>query len=129
MNTVPSAGGFRRLLVSTVCAVIGVGFAAGAGAADDGTVRKVTVRYGDLNLSSPLGAAALYQRIGAAAEEVCGPLEGRDLARAVRFRACRQRAIADAVSRVNRPELFAVYNANHRGPLPAAHITARRTAP
>lgn len=129
MNTVPSAARFRRLLVSSVCAVIATGFAAGVGAADDGTVRKVTVRYGDLDLSSRQGAAALYHRIGIAAEEVCGPFEGRDLARTFRYRACKQRAIADAVSRVNRPELFSVYNADNRAPLPAAGITARRTAP
>ena len=129
MNTVPSADGFRRLLVSTVCAVIGAGFAAGAGAGDDGTVREATVRYGDLDLSSPQGAAALYRRIGAAAEEVCRPLEGRELGRVVRFRACKQRAIADAVSRVNRPELFAIYNAHNRAPLLAVPITARRGAP
>jgi UrcA family protein len=129
MNTVPSADGFSRLLVSTVCAVIVAGFAAGAAVADDGTVRKVTVRYGDLDLSSPRGAAALYHRIGIAAEEVCWPFEGRDLAGAFHFRACKQRAIADAVSRVNRPELFTVYNANNRAPLRAAAITAHRTAP
>lgn len=129
MTTVPSADGFHRLLVICVCAAIAAGFAPGAGAADDGTVRKVTVRYGDLDLSSPQGAVALYRRIGIAAEEVCRPFEGRDLARTSIFRACKQRAVADAVSRVNRPELFAVYNANNRTPLPAAHMTARRTAP
>jgi UrcA family protein len=126
MNT-PSADGFGRLLVSTVCAVIVAALAAGAAAADDDTVRKVTVRYGDLDLSDPRGAAALYRRITMAAEEVCSPFEGRDLAGAFRFRACKQRAIAEAVSRVNRPELSAVYNANKRAPLAAA-ITARRTA-
>jgi UrcA family protein len=130
MNTVPRADGIRRLLVSTVCAVIGAGFAAGASAsaADDGSVPKYTVRYGDLDLSSPRGAAALYHRIRVAAELVCSTYEGGDLPRTRILRACEERAIADAVSRVNRPELFAVYNANNRAPLPTMG-TARRTAP
>ena len=117
MNTVPSADKLSRALVSTVCAVIVAGFVTGAAAADDGLARKVTVRYGDLDLASPRGAAALYHRIGIAAEEVCRPFEGRDLAGALHLRDCKQRAIAEAVSRVNRPELFAVYNANKRAPL------------
>ncbi len=129
MNTIPSGDGFRRLLVRTVCAVIAASFAAGAAAADDRALPKVTVRYGDLDLSSPRDAATLYQRIRIAAAEVCWPLEGASVAAVFRVQTCRQHAIADAVSRVNRPELSAVYRAHNRAPLPAAPMTARRTAP
>jgi len=60
------------------------------------------VRYGDLDVSTPQGAKTLYLRIRYAAETLCesaatwGKKEGE---------ACVQKAVNDAVARVNAPKL------------------------
>lgn len=66
--------------------------------------RSVTVHFEDLNINSARGAAALYQRIRHAAEDVCGdPSPQRWLALSSRYATCVRGAIAGAVARVNRP--------------------------
>lgn len=69
-----------------------------------------TVSYRDLNLTNPQGTAALYRRITGAAQEVCGPAErtGSLLPRPG-YRECVQRAIAEAVAKVDSPELSAYH--------------------
>ncbi|MGN6453488.1 MAG: UrcA family protein [Steroidobacteraceae bacterium] len=64
-----------------------------------------TVRFADLDINHPAGAAVLYQRIRAAAREVCRPTSERDLAVAELTRSCVQDAIARAVTEVNAPKL------------------------
>jgi UrcA family protein len=88
-------------------------------AADAGDVRQTVVRFGDLNLSSPRGAAALYNRIAVAAREVCdaSDVDGRDLGTRAVADACVQQAISGAVTKVGRSELFAIYNAKNSPPL------------
>jgi UrcA family protein len=73
-----------------------------------------TVKYADLDLSIPAGAAALYARIERAARQVCLPLDGGNLSSKARMSACVHKAIADAVAKVNQPALFDAYNA-HKG--------------
>ncbi|MGC1521976.1 MAG: UrcA family protein, partial [Steroidobacteraceae bacterium] len=74
---------------------------------------QVVVKYGDLNLSNPQGAATLYHRIKSAAVTVCSP-QDESLARMSRVQACVHKAIADAVTKVNQAELSAIYNSkNH----------------
>lgn len=119
MNIFANAKGFRSLLVAAACTATATGFAAlQATAADGGDIPKVTVRFGDLDLSRPDGATALYRRIRTAAEQVCGLYDGGDLGPRFRMHSCMQRAIAEAVTRVNNPELYAVYRAHNRTPLP-----------
>ena len=79
-------------------------------ASTEAQVPTKTVSYGDLNLASPQGAAALYWRITRAAQEVCGPAKqaGSHFPRPG-FRECVQRAIAEAVAKVDRPELSAYH--------------------
>jgi UrcA family protein len=72
-----------------------------------------TVKFSDLNVSNPQGAAALYARIQLAAHQVCLPLDGRDLGSKGRMDACVHKAIADAVAKVGQPALFDAYNARH----------------
>lgn len=81
-------------------------------------VRSTTIKYGDLNLSNPEGAKALYRRIVQASHDVCDSSD--DVFSEVRaaVKACRTKAIADAVTKVGHPNLIAVYNANNRTPLP-----------
>ena len=70
--------------------------------------RSVTVSYGDLDLSSPTGANALYRRIQGAAKQVCG-YAGADLIEQSIWRGCYRHAIAGAVGKVNNPLLTAVH--------------------
>jgi UrcA family protein len=130
VNIFANAKGFRGLVVAAVCTAGATGLAAlQAAAADGGDLPKVTVKFGDLDVSRPEGATALYRRIRAAAEQVCWLYDGWDLGPRFRMHSCMERAIAAAVRSVNRPELYAVYNAHNRKPLPQVTATALRTAP
>jgi len=70
------------------------------------------VRYGDLDVSTPQGAKTLYLRIRYAAETLCesaatwGKKEGE---------ACVQKAVNDAVARVNAPKLTQYNQLQSRG--------------
>lgn len=88
-------------------------------AADGDNVRQVVVRYEDLNLSTPRGAATLYSRIAGAAKEVCGAGDSdiRDLGSRASADACVRKATSGAVTKVGRPELFSIYNARNPEPL------------
>lgn len=64
-----------------------------------------TVKFDDLNITTPAGAKALYRRIQAAAVEVC-PLEmAYNLQMERSHRACVDHAIDNAVKKVNSPAL------------------------
>ena len=76
--------------------------------------RSVTVRYDDLNLATIAGANTLYQRIVGAARFSCGYV-GRSLLEQSQWKACYDRAIADAVHAVNSPTLNTVYNRDYPG--------------
>ena len=78
----------------------------------------VTVSYRDLAVSTAEGASMLYRRIRFAADAVCSYLDHGDLASKAHKSACAEKAIADAVIRVNQPQLFSVYNATHATSLP-----------
>src|SRR5262245_7380596 len=69
---------------------------------DVGGVPAIEVFYGDLNLAHPAGAAAVMNRIRAAAARVCGGkpnmLEVRDQ---VRYRACVSTAVNNALADLN----------------------------
>ena len=97
----------------TICAaaIMGLGatHASAAGAANDASVsdgvRAYIVRFHDLDLARIEGATALYGRLRAAAYRVCDPLQSREMGIAAKYRACMDKAIADAVAKVNRPLL------------------------
>ena len=88
----------------------------------DVNVRTVTVRFGDLDLSTAAGAKTLYQRIRGAARTVCGEEEDYDLGLDSRryWNRCYQSAVNGAVDKVHSPLLRAV----HRQSAPAAADTA-----
>ena len=82
--------------------------AAAQGAADRVMVRQVVVSYGDLDLNSTSGAAALGARIEAAAIQACGgrpqfQTHYRDTGPYItsRFEACRSAAVGRAMAEVN----------------------------
>ena len=75
---------------------------------------SVTVKFADLDLTRSPGVAALYQRLKGAAEMVCAPIAGQDLARQMRFKECIQSAIGTAVAKVDQPALTAYYRAQFK---------------
>ena len=86
------------LAALSACLIAAV--AGGANAAEP--VRSVSIAYGDLNLGSEQGNKALYNRIVAAAREVCGAgsVDIRDLQVFADERACETHAIARAMDQV-----------------------------
>jgi UrcA family protein len=82
-----------------------------ADAAPPEDVPSIVVHFTDLDVSRAEGATALYRRLKVAAETVCAPLEDRDVARQMKFRACVQRAISTAVAQVDQPALTRYYEA------------------
>jgi UrcA family protein len=119
---------FRGLIVTVILSALSTGFATICAAADTTDVPRVVVKFGDLSLSSPQGAHKLYSRLAAAAHEVCKSfaVDDRDLGARTRANACLQRAIADAVTKVGQPELFAIYNAKNGTQLRTALVSQNR---
>jgi UrcA family protein len=127
MNRINTLNLVRRLMTSTIAGgALAFGFAAASPAADSPEVRSITVKYADLNLSSPEGAAALYGRIRAAAKSVCATSDDRALWSQSGVDACVHKAIADAVMKVNKPALFGAYNDHNKTPLPGALLSQTR---
>jgi UrcA family protein len=108
-----------RLVTAAIFGALAFGCSAVSIAADRSDVHQAVVKFADLNQSNQQGAATLYNRIVFAAHEVCESFDTgiRDLPSHARLDACVHRAIADAVTKVGRPELIAVYNARNRQPL------------
>jgi UrcA family protein len=79
-----------------------------AGAPTD-ELRTVTVHFADLDLDHMPGAAALYQRLKYAAQQVCSPLQGREIARRSRFDRCTKESVAASIAKVDRPVLTQYY--------------------
>ena len=97
-----------RHLGFVAAAVLALGAAFGAGAAEtiDADTRSAAVEYADLALDNQASVDELYARIAAAAEQVCGDYDVRDLRARAEWRACYDAAVADAVDRV--PDAAAV---------------------
>jgi UrcA family protein len=77
-------------------------------------IPKETVNFQDLNINSPAGAAALYQRLHAAAQHVCFAEWDRDPVKVQRAEACANEAESRAVSQLNVAELTAYYQIKSR---------------
>ncbi len=118
MNTNSKTITFQRMSVTVAFSALVLSFAAVCSAADSTDEPQATVKYADLNLSSPQGAASLYSRIRAAADTVCRAQDGHDLTSMTLFDRCVHKAIADAVTKVDRPALYAVYNAKSKASKP-----------
>ena len=121
MNPSNTATGVRGLIASAVLGFLGLGLCVVA--AGDPSAESRTVKFADLNVSSPSGAHALYRRIRAAAEVVCSSYffaTDADKARCVRD------ATADAVTQINQPALSAVYNANNKTSVPSGLMSQSR---
>jgi UrcA family protein len=79
----------------------------------DEEVRRITVRFDDLNLEQPRGAAVLYRRVRLAAQQACGePQRPGEAMISADWRACVAQAVERAVVTVDRPALTA-YHREH----------------
>jgi UrcA family protein len=99
----------NTIRITIAAAAMIAALATGARAAD---VPQVHVKYGDLNVNTQAGAAALYQRIRFAADQVCELPNARNLAVAAKMQACADHAVATAVATVNNPTLTGLYDVN-----------------
>jgi UrcA family protein len=90
----------------------GAGLAAPAATFDAGRA-TLTVRHGDLDLSTRHGARLMIQRLDEAAAEVCGSASFTSLAfkRAVRNTECYQESMNRALARLGSPTVNALYRA------------------
>jgi UrcA family protein len=79
------------------------------------SVNRMTVSYSDLDLSRQDDALRLYKRIETAARKVCGYYGSRELASQLRFHACYQKAMYDAVKTVGSDKLSALQRDNTKG--------------
>ena len=128
MNMITPFTRIRRLIATAMVSAFASSFAVVCAAADDTETVSVVVKFEDLNVANPQGAATLYGRIAAAAHNVCGSYDSDDVfhhGSRSRVNACVRKAIADAVTRVGQPELLAVYNTKNRQPLPITVAAAR----
>ena len=99
-----------RSALSIALAGLLVAFAPGAFAADDSDAPSLKVHFGDLNLSTDAGVQTLYKRIKIAARTVCNESEVAGDGRALsHYWACYDKAVADAIGKVNNTQLTAMY--------------------
>ena len=127
MNTMTtSTRSTRGMIVAAILTSLISSFSAVCNAADPTDVRTTIVKYADLDVSTPQGAASLYNRIRFASETVCSPSGQGDLAAMTRSQKCVKEAIAGAVAKVNQPALSAVYAAKYGVLQPAKILTADR---
>jgi len=99
----------RTLALAALSACLIAAVTGAANAAEP--VRSVSVAYGDLNLASEQGNSTLYNRIVAAAHQVCGAssVDIRELQFFAEERACETQAIAQAVEQVPSAKLAAIH--------------------
>jgi UrcA family protein len=124
MNTLNSST-LSSLISTAIFGLLTLGGSAMSVAADAGDPPQVTVKFEDLNLSNARGAEALYRRISTAAVTVCRPQDDTSLASKSRVQSCLHKAIADAVNKVDRAELLAVYHSKNREQRPIVLAQSR----
>lgn len=121
MNISTPSTALRGLIVAAIFGAI----ASGCTPVSAGETSSVsfTVKYADLNVASPSGARALYERIRAAAQAGCSYYlfeTEEDEAR------CVHDAIASAVAKVNQPALSAIFDAKFKAPAQASLVSRNR---
>jgi UrcA family protein len=123
MNTLIAITGLRGLIATAIFGALASSYSAVFAADLDPNSPSQIVKFADLNISNPPGAALLYARIQAAAQSVCSYYVFESDAAETR---CINGSIANAVTKVNQPALFAVYNAKNKTPLPTALVSQSR---
>jgi UrcA family protein len=121
MNTATPSTGLRGLIALVIFGALASSFSA-VSAADPSSV-SITVKYGDLNITTTFGARVLYERIRAAAQAGCRYYlfeTEEDEAR------CVHDAIANAVIKINQPALAAIFDAKFKPPAPVTLVSQSR---
>jgi len=108
MNSIVKTATFGRFAISTAMLLSCLCVAAGALANEP--VRSETVNFRDLNVGSAEGAQLLFGRIHTAAKRVCSET---DPLRQIGAMDCAKRAEADAIQKLNLPQLTAYYNSKN----------------
>jgi UrcA family protein len=108
MNTITSTP-LRTLVAGAILSVLGFSFATMSSAEEDSRPPQVIVKFADLDISSSQGALALYRRIYSAADNVCWRMYQSEQAYKWNRNVCLRKVIADAVTKVNKPALSAVF--------------------
>jgi UrcA family protein len=124
MNTTTSTP-LRTLAAAAILSALAFSFATVSRADDGTTPPQVIVKFGDLDVSTSQGAAALYRRILGAAVEVCSRIYIDEQAYKWHKDACMQKVIGDAVIKVNRPALSAVFASKYGVSPPMVLAVAR----
>jgi UrcA family protein len=99
----------RTLVAGAILSTLAFSFATVSSAEEGATPPQVIVKFADLDVSTSQGAAALYRRIHGAAVDVCSRMYVDEQAYKWHKNACLQKVIGDAVIKVNRPALSAVF--------------------
>jgi UrcA family protein len=121
MNTSTPSTGLRGLIATAIFGALASSFSAVSAA--DPSSAGITVKFADLNISKPSDARVLYKRIRAAALDACSYYWFETDAAEAR---CVHDAIANAVAKVNQPELSAVYNAKYKTSAPSTLVSQSR---
>lgn len=106
MNTITSIP-VRTLIAGAILSALAFGISTVSSAEE--TPPQVVVKFGDLDISTSRGAEILYRRIHGAANNVCWRMYVSFEAHRLNENACLQKVIADAVTKVNKPALSAVF--------------------
>jgi UrcA family protein len=110
MNRMTTISHFRAVIATALVGTMASSVTVLPAVADSFEAPQITVKYGDLNLTNPQGAATLYSRIHAAAKNVCWQFEGPGIQATMQRNACVDKAILGAVTTVNNSALSAVYS-------------------
>jgi len=120
----PATPYLRAFIATALIGSLASSFATICVAADG--LPSQTVKYGDLDIAKPAGAATLYGRIVSAARNVCRADDNKSWDSGSRDRACVHDAVASAVTKVNQTSLFVVYNEHYKPSLPAPQVASAR---
>jgi UrcA family protein len=113
MSTITRSNSMRTpIIIGAVSALmLNIASIALASAAANNT-RSIMVSYGELDISRPVGAQVLYQRIVRAATAVCDDFTQPYNEMRTRKSTCFKDAVANAVAKVNSEQLFAIHRAH-----------------
>jgi UrcA family protein len=101
-------------VVGTALVIAAASLFASVAAATVGSEVSTVVKYHDLDPSLAADAQRLYGRLKYAAHKVCSRYDSRDLQMQRRQDACFDKALSNAVEKVNEPTLTALHAAEPR---------------
>ena len=114
-----------RVIESVACLAIAValtGLPAWSQAGERDSNQKRVVSYVGLDLNSPAGARILYSRLLLAAYAVCEDPHSVRTRVLTPSHPCMRKAMRDAVTTVNRPQLTQLYAAHYNSPPPGSDL-------